>query len=757
MDLSGSQQQQFYEALLSAFPTWDDLATMVSFHLDQNLAVFASQRNLQQATLDLITWAEARGIVGDLVKAALSSRPEDIKLQAFAQQIGFVTGSVAGQWRQCMGPYGGGVQAVTVDPHNSRVIYTGTAHPRGNNRVYKSIDAGQSWKAISNGLPGNPVYDIAVAYHDQRVLYVGTRRGLFKSTDQGSSWQLDERNAGLAVWSIVLSQQNPDLIAIGSYKPSGGGGTGVSFGAAAGMESSRKTITTKSSHPSAGGFHVSTNAGHIWATSRPRSVIRVVISAQDSSVIYLGSVEEGVFRSLDGGNTLTHVRSFDNEVVYSLAISPQNSHHVITGTDSGLYVSFDGGDSWKKSSEIQSLTVFDIIFSLHNRDQIHAATSAGVFESWNGGLSWQPVNKGLMPLRPLSLACSPDGTIYTGTDGGGVHRKGIDEILWQTASLGLYTLGGRALAVQSDTKVYFGTESCVFVSLNKGNTWRNIGPPQGGSVGSLATWQPAIQKQVHPQETGGLHISTDKGRSWQVPGAEELASTTLYMGTEQGIFYKTSDGGLSWQQLDQLTGWQLYSLAMVPQDEKVLYAGTPERGIFKSTDGGVFWRPISLGVADQGIVVIVATSDGRLLYCGTATGGVYKSTDGGDFWQAGGDKLGQPILSLAYCATIREIIYAGTQGIGVYKSEDGGSTWAEMNHGLHNLFVQTLLISPQNTQVLYAGTREGIYVSRDSGRSWEAYNDGLDKHQVVHQLAFSPSGRVLFAAMSTGVFTVDVA
>lgn len=86
--LNKDQRKQLYAAMLEAFPSWDDLSAMVTLQLDGNLETISAHVNpLTKVTLDLITWAEARGLLGEVVAGALDARPASQALATFASTM----------------------------------------------------------------------------------------------------------------------------------------------------------------------------------------------------------------------------------------------------------------------------------------------------------------------------------------------------------------------------------------------------------------------------------------------------------------------------------------------------------------------------------------------------------------------------------------------------------------------------------------------------------------------------------------------
>jgi hypothetical protein len=87
MEISGSQIQQLHEALLSAFPQESSLAQMVRFHLNVNLRSITDSSSMRETVFRLIEWAESRGLITELVNAALEANPNNSKLNAVSEML----------------------------------------------------------------------------------------------------------------------------------------------------------------------------------------------------------------------------------------------------------------------------------------------------------------------------------------------------------------------------------------------------------------------------------------------------------------------------------------------------------------------------------------------------------------------------------------------------------------------------------------------------------------------------------------------
>src|SRR5690349_1518461 len=88
MQLSGQQQRQLEQVLLSAFPRKPDLARLVRHGLDENLIALSNSESLSELVFDLIEWARSRDRLAELINAAREDNPAHPQLRRFAEQIG---------------------------------------------------------------------------------------------------------------------------------------------------------------------------------------------------------------------------------------------------------------------------------------------------------------------------------------------------------------------------------------------------------------------------------------------------------------------------------------------------------------------------------------------------------------------------------------------------------------------------------------------------------------------------------------------
>ena len=86
-DLKGKKMREAMDALLSAYSTEPELAQMVNWGLDENLAAIAGGSNLRDKVFNLLEWARMRGRLTELFQAALDDRPNEQSLRDFIASL----------------------------------------------------------------------------------------------------------------------------------------------------------------------------------------------------------------------------------------------------------------------------------------------------------------------------------------------------------------------------------------------------------------------------------------------------------------------------------------------------------------------------------------------------------------------------------------------------------------------------------------------------------------------------------------------
>jgi uncharacterized repeat protein (TIGR02543 family) len=224
------------------------------------------------------------------------------------------------------------------------------------------------------------------------------------------------------------------------------------------------------------------------------------------------------------------------------------------------------------------------------------------------------------------------------------------------------------------------------------------------------------------------------------------ASSTIYAGTEDGVFRSTNSGA-TWTaantgDLEDMFPGQVLALVINPDAPTTIYAAVYGRGIFRSTDSAVTWTRINTGLTDTDVWRLVMNpANPAILYVATMGDGVFRSTDGGDHWRAVNDGLpNMQIHGLAISPRTPATLYAGTFGGGVFRSTDSGTLWTRVNSGLKDSYsqqIESLAVDPLTPSTVYAGTwGAGLFRSTNSGATWKAID--IDNYHYVSSIIIDP-------------------
>jgi photosystem II stability/assembly factor-like uncharacterized protein len=105
-----------------------------------------------------------------------------------------------------------GVNAIEIDRTNPSIVYVGTT--KG---LFRTTNKGEQWERIGQSLPDSFVSSIALHPTEPSHLYIGGPAGIWKSADSGKTWR--EMNRGFAtrnIRALVMDPKNPQLLYAGT-------------------------------------------------------------------------------------------------------------------------------------------------------------------------------------------------------------------------------------------------------------------------------------------------------------------------------------------------------------------------------------------------------------------------------------------------------------------------------------------------------------------------------------------------------------
>ena len=270
----------------------------------------------------------------------------------------------------------------------------------------------------------------------------------------------------------------------------------------------------------------------------------------------------------------------------------------------------------------------------------------------------------------------------------------------------------------------------------------------------------AMHKHTIP---GGFFKTTDGGLTWKE--SEELKTEAIHSltqspsnpdvlvaGSNRGVFL-SKDAGESWEQLPTEAYPDIRnveSLAVDPRDNDHIYIGTWHLP-WKTDDGGKSWKSIKTGMIDDSDVFAI-TIDSRNPdhVVASACSGIYESKNAGELWRKvqGIPSQSRRTRDLLQHPSLPNVIYAGTTE-GFWRTTNGGDSW--MLTTSRQLEINSIAVHPKDPNTIYIGTNNyGVMISRDGGKNFVPSNEGYSGRRAYFILADrEQAGRVYAATINT--------
>jgi photosystem II stability/assembly factor-like uncharacterized protein len=275
-----------------------------------------------------------------------------------------------------------------------------------------------------------------------------------------------------------------------------------------------------------------------------------------------------------------------------------------------------------------------------------------------------------------------------------------------------------------------------------------------------ATVYVAAHKHKQP---GGFFKTTDGGQTWresQQLKTEALHSLTqspsapdiLVAGSNRGV-YRSRDAGETWEQLETSAYPDIRnveSLAVDPRSPDHIYVGTWHLP-WKTEDGGRTWKSIKTGMIDDSDVFAIEIDQRNPDHViASACSGIYESKNGGALWRKvqGIPSQSRRTRDILQHPAHSNVIFAGTTE-GFWRSADGGTSW--MLTTSRTLEINAIAVHPKEPQTIYIGTNNyGVMISRDGGRNFAPSNEGYSGRRAYFLLPDRErAGRVYAATINT--------
>jgi photosystem II stability/assembly factor-like uncharacterized protein len=493
----------------------------------------------------------------------------------------------------------------------------------------------------------------------------------------------------------------------------------------------------------------------------------LVIDPNDAEVLYAGTTNAGIFKSIDGGISWQPIHAgLGGAAVYSLVIDPEETSTLFAGlVDAGVYRTSDGGRTWVLSQAARpGWWAGAVAMDPHDHRHLIYSEGISIYRTTDSGAAWTEIGtQGPFSLGTTDVAISPfDGrTLFGAVWSIGLFRSPGDVRIWEKV-LPEDGISRIWASPHPDGDMWIASQG-MWRSADSGETWTKTDLSDCQVIG----FDPNDPKLEY---CGGglLYRSQDQGQTWQLrsraPG-EAIAAIapspadpdTLFAGA-RGILL-SEDGGLTWAELGSGLGATRLELEILPnQPDRLILSeiGTEQVWrIFVSTDSGRSWELLA---ADRGHLLSQDAAGDRM-YLSSQNGELLSSGDGGITWRAMGTAGdGQ----FTYMAHPHEpgVLFALPKNAGgsILMSRNYGSSWLRTSGSFSFCGNPRFFFDHDQGQVIYAANDCSTYVSLDAGETWGlCVENPLGTSPTVSRLAIDPrdSRRIYLAASAGGILVSE--
>lgn len=533
-----------------------------------------------------------------------------------------------------------GVTDVVMAPDNPDVLYDATYQRRRHawtmidggpeSAIYKSTDAGVTWKKLHSGLPTVDMgrIGLAISPTNPNLVYATVeaaqkKGGIFRSRDRGATWEKrnDYDQGAMYYATLFVDPKNEDRIYV----------MGVIIQVSDDGGKTLHPLNTRSKHVD---NHV------IW------------IDPNDTDY-YLVGCDGGLYESYDRGENWTFKANLPLGQYYDVAADHNAPfYYVYGGTQDNAS---EGGPSRTRSdSGIVNSDWFVTAGGDGFRSQVDPEDPNTVYaESQNGGLVRYDRKTGeRVDIAPISAPGQPP-------------------LRWNWDSPIL-------VSPHSHSRLYFGA-NILYRSDDRGDSWRAISGDLTRQIDRNAL---PVMGKVWGAEAVAKNTSTAFYGNATVVAESPKKEGLIYVGTDDGLINVTEDGGAHWRKIENFPGvpertWVSRVLAS-QNDVNTVYAAFDNHKmedfkpyLLKSSDAGKTWTPLQANLPENGPVLAIAEDpvDANLLFAGTEFG-LYFSNDAGQKWlRLRGGLPTIPVRDLAIQSQMNDLVLA-TFGRGFYVLDD---------------------------------------------------------------------------------------
>ncbi|MFK5957575.1 MAG: hypothetical protein QM495_01765 [Lutibacter sp.] len=697
-----------------------------------------------------------------------------------------------------IGPAGmsGRITAIDVVTNHPDIMYVGSA----SGGLWKSESGGIDWKPIFDTYGPMSIGAVAIQQSNPDVIWVGTGEGnprnsvsggygLYKSLDAGKTWKLVGLEKTRNIQRIIIDKTNPKIVYVGA------------IGSSWGEHPERGVFkTTDGGKTWTKSLFVNNKTGCadlVVDPTNPNKIIAAVWEHQRKPWTFSsGGKGSGMYITYDGGEKWKKLTDKDglpkgNLGRIGLAIAPSNSkiiYALIEAKKNALYKSEDGGGKWKKVNDKSSgrgkggIGNRPFYYSHIYVDPINENRIYSIFTYVNvsndGGKSF----KQLMPAYGTSKGVHPDhhawwihpndpSFMMDGNDGGLniTHNKGTSWRFVENLPIGQF------YHINVDDNFPYN----VYGGMQDNGSWSGPAYVLKAQGVRNSYWQELMFGD-------GFDVIPDPSNSQYGYAMSQEGNVGRYdrkTGNTKGIrpTHPNPDVKLRFN-------WNA-AVAINPIDKKTIYFGS--QFVHKSTNKGYTWKLISPDLTtnnkekqkqyESGGITMDATGaenhctilaiepsslDENLIWVGTDDGNIQLTLNGGTTWENVTPNIkGMP--KEAWIPQIRASKFNKGEAYVVvnnyrqfdfkpylFRTRDFGKTWVNLLKNKPETYGYTLSVIQdlEEPNLLFLGTEYGLYISIDEGKTWTKWTNDFPSvstmdlaiHPREHDLIIGTFGRAIY-------------